>query len=60
MSYKIVVSAQQLRVIQAALEVCPALDDTDEYGSNVQEVLSYCIHTTLECKEDDTTHAWIA
>lgn len=60
MSYKIIMSAQQLRVIQAALEVCPALDDTDEFDGNVLEVLKDLTQMTLEEPEDDTTHAWIA
>lgn len=59
MSYKIVMSAQQLRVIQAALEVCPALDDTDEHGDNVLEVLQDLTKMTLECEEDDSLHGWV-
>lgn len=59
MSYHIIVSAQQLRVIKAALEVCPTLDDKDEYGDNVQEVLTAMVEETLKHPEDDTVHGWV-
>ena len=59
MSYTIVVSAQQLRVIRAALEVCPALDDKDEFGDNVQTTLVKLCERTLEFPEDNKTiHGW--
>lgn len=60
MSYTIVVSSQQLRVIKAALEVCPALDDEDEFGDNVQTTLVKLCEDTLEFPEDNkTVYGWI-
>lgn len=59
MSYKIVMSKQQLQIIKVALEVCPALDDTDEFGDNVLDVLTKLAEATLEEAEDDSLHGWI-
>lgn len=59
MSYKIIMSAQQLRVIQTALNNCPAQGETDEFDGNVLEVLKNLTQMTLEEPEDDCLHGWI-
>jgi len=60
MSYKIIMSKQQLQIITAALNNAPDWEDTDEHGDNALDVLRDLSQTTLECEEDDTLHGWIA
>lgn len=53
MSYTIVVSAQQLTIIEAALQLAPAMSITDELGYNVKEMLTELVSKTLRTPEDD-------
>ena len=59
MSYKIIMSKQQLQIIQGAINTTLECGETDEYGDNVLEVLRNLTQMTLECEEDDSTHGWI-